>query len=76
VGWEQKIEYVEVEPSLPAPVRKQVWDVETKMFVPITLHRHMGLPDNEQIDWLQKTYGPGVCIKKVGTRILVELATT
>ena len=55
----QKIEYKEVQPALPAPVKKQIWDGEK--FVPLTLYRHMGLPKGETLLWLEKTYGcPGV----------------
>jgi hypothetical protein len=57
MGWAQKIEYVEVEPSLPAPVRKKIWDAETQTFVPMTLYRHMDLPNSTHLDWLRETYG-------------------
>ena len=57
MGWAQQVEYVEVVPAKPAPVKKQVWDSETQRFVPMTLHRHMGSSDIAQLDWLQQTYG-------------------
>lgn len=58
MGWQPVIEYVEVEPALPAPVKKQVWDGEK--FVSMTLHRHQGVPNGEKLLWLEKTYGqPG-----------------
>ena len=55
MGWQPVIEYVEVEPALPAPVKKQVWDGEK--FVSMTLHRHRGVPNGEKLLWLEKTYG-------------------
>ena len=59
MGWTQQIEYVDVEVTLPPPVKKQVWNGE--QFVPMTLYKHRGLPDQEQMDWLEQTYGrPGV----------------
>ena len=58
MGWTQMIEYVEAEVTLPPPVRKQVWDGEK--FVPITLYKHNGVPNQEVECWLVKTYGyPG-----------------
>ena len=54
--WEQKIEYVDAEVTLPPPVRKQVWDGE--QFVPMTLYRQKGVPSQSAIDWLYNTYGP------------------
>jgi hypothetical protein len=56
MGWDQKIEYVEVEPALPAPVKKQVWN--GKEFVAMTLHRFKGIPDLIQMHWLVTTFGP------------------
>lgn len=59
MGWKQVIEYVDAEVTLPPPVKKQVWNGEK--FVPITLYKHMGLPNGEKMAWLQQTYGrPGV----------------
>lgn len=61
MGWTQLVDYVEVTPAAPAPVKKQVWDGEK--FVPITLHRHLHIPRGEILLWLEKTYGqPGVYI--------------
>ena len=52
------IEYVDVEVTLPPPVRKQVWDGEK--FVPMTLYKSKGCPGHPEIRWLHKTYGsPG-----------------
>lgn len=64
MGWQQftdeKIEYVVVEPKL-TPVKKQVWDNNTKTFIPMTLHKSKGIPTSDQIQWLKETYGyPGV----------------
>jgi hypothetical protein len=56
--WSQKIEYVDAEVTLPPPVKKQVWDAETSLFVPMTLYRRTGVPDQLEIDWLYNTYGP------------------
>lgn len=53
----QKIEYVDVEVTLPPPVRKQVWDADTRSFVPMTLYRRKGVPKLDQLLWLQQTYG-------------------
>jgi hypothetical protein len=58
MGWTQQIEYVDVEVTLPPPVKKQVWDAETQSFVPMTLYKRNGVPDQEKLDWLYKTYGP------------------
>jgi len=61
MGWEQKIEYVDVEVTLPPPVKKQVWDGEK--FVPMTLYKHKGVPNGEKLLWLEKTYGqPGTYV--------------
>ena len=58
MGWTQVIEYVDVEVTLPPPVRKQVWDGEK--FVPITLYKRKGVPNQEVERWLITTYGePG-----------------
>lgn len=57
--WEQKIEYVDAEVTLPPPVKKQVWDGE--QFVPITLYKITGWPGTEKENWLLKTFGhPGI----------------
>ena len=54
----QTIEYVDVEVTLPPPVKKQVWDGEK--FVPMTLYRCNGVPSGQKLLWLEKTYGqPG-----------------
>jgi hypothetical protein len=59
--WTQKIDYVDVEVVLPPPVKKQVWDPDTQSFVPMTLYRRQGIPNNKELDWLHETYGqPGV----------------
>lgn len=55
MGWSQKIEYIDIEVTLPPPVKKQVWDGE--QFVPMTLYRSKGTPSTEQMDWLIDTYG-------------------
>lgn len=61
MGWTQQIAYEEVKPSLPPPVKKQVWDGE--QFVPMTLYKHKGVPRVEILTWLEKTYGrPGTYI--------------
>ena len=56
MGWEQKIEYVDVEVTLPPPVKKQVWNGTE--FVPMTLYRHKGLLDKDEEAWIKKTFGP------------------
>lgn len=57
--WEQKIEYIDVEVTLPPPVKKQVWDGEK--FVEMVLYKRNGIPNIQELDWLEKTYGwPGV----------------
>lgn len=53
--WTQKIDYVDVEVVLPPPVKKQVWDGE--QFVPMTLYKQQGVPRDEILIWLEKTYG-------------------
>jgi hypothetical protein len=53
--WEQKIEYVDVEVTLPPPVKKQVWDGEK--FVPMTLYKRKGIPNHDELTWLHETYG-------------------
>ena len=59
MGWTQKIEYInEDEITLPPPVKKQVWDGEK--FVPMTLYKKKGVPNMEEMQWLNVTYGfPG-----------------
>lgn len=60
MGWSYQVEYVDAEPCLPAPVKKQIWDPETQTFLPMTLYRQQCTPSTEQMDWLIKTYGyPG-----------------
>jgi hypothetical protein len=56
MGWTQQIDYVNVETTLPPPVKKQVWDGEK--FVPVLLYKHRDAPNREQESWLEKTYGP------------------
>ena len=55
MGWTQVIEYVDVEVTLPPPVRKQVWNGEK--FVPMSLYKRKGVPREEILLWLEKTYG-------------------
>ena len=57
MGWTQQIEYVDLEVTLPPPVKKQVWDSETQSFVPMTLYRRNHVLSNLETDWLRKTYG-------------------
>jgi hypothetical protein len=57
MGWSQKIEYVDVEVTLPPPVKKQIWDQATQTFVPMTLYRHRGILTETQEDWMRKTFG-------------------
>ena len=57
MGWTQQIEYVDVEVTLPPPVKKQVWDPGTQSFVPMTLYKHNHVLSNAEIDWFRKTYG-------------------
>lgn len=59
--FKQVIEYADVEVTPPPPVKKQVWDEVTQSFVPMTLFKRNGVPNQEKLDWLCKTYGrPGV----------------
>ncbi len=55
--WTQKIEYeyVDVEVTLPPPVKKQVWDGEK--FISMTPYKFKGVPDSYQMEWLNVTYG-------------------
>jgi len=62
MGWTQKVEYINVESIARPPVKKQVWDGEK--FVPTTWYKHTGLPSNEKLEWLKKTYGPAGVNKK------------
>ena len=56
MGWAQQIiEVVHDVVILPPPVKKQVWDGEK--FVPMTLYKRIGLPNAEQLKWLEKSYG-------------------
>lgn len=59
--FKQVIEYVDVEVTLLPPVKKQVWDGEK--FVSMTLYKHKGVPNFDQMLWLETTYGiPGTYI--------------
>lgn len=59
--FQQVIEYVDAEVTLPPPVKKQVWDGEK--FVPMTLYRQSRVPGGEILLWLEKIYGrPGTYI--------------
>ena len=59
--FQQVIEYVDVEVTLPPPVKKQFWDGEK--FVPVTLYKTLKKLSEDQINWLYKTYGqPGTYI--------------
>lgn len=59
--WTQKVEYVDVEVVTKTTIQKQVWDNDTKTFIPMTLHKSKGIPTSDQIQWLKETYGwPGV----------------
>lgn len=53
----QVIDYVDVEVTLPPPVKKQVWDSDTQSFVPMTLYKFKGWPGMEQENWLLKSFG-------------------
>ena len=59
MGWPPKIDYLHAdEITLPPPVKKQVWDGEK--FVPMTLYKKKGVPNMEEMQWLNVTYGfPG-----------------
>ena len=57
MGWTQQIEYVDLEVTLPPPVKKQVWNPDTQAFVPMTLYKRNHVLSNEETDWLRKTYG-------------------
>ncbi len=58
---EQQIEYIDVEVVTKTAIQKQVWDNDTKTFIPMTLHKSKGIPTSDQIQWLKETYGwPGV----------------
>ena len=65
MGWttlaSNKVEVTYVtEVELPPPVKKQVWDPDTQEFVPMTLYKRAGVPNDEKLRWLEKTYGqPG-----------------
>jgi hypothetical protein len=62
MGWTQQIEYIDATDvvTLPPPVKKLVWDADTQSFVPMTLYKRMGVPNNKELDWLTETYGmPG-----------------
>jgi len=53
--WGQKIEYIDVEVTLPPPVKKMVWDNNDNKFVDMWLYRQKGIPSNEQLQWLKET---------------------
>ena len=58
MGQSQIIEVVHDVVILPPPVKKQVWDGEK--FVPMTLYKKKGVPNMEEMQWLNVTYGfPG-----------------
>lgn len=52
----QVIDYVDVEVTLPPPVKKQVWN--GKEFVPMTLYRWPRLTNDSQRSWLAENIGP------------------
>ena len=54
--FQQMIEYVDREVTLPPPVKKLVWDGEK--FVPMTLYRVAHAPSDQERNWLWRTYGP------------------
>lgn len=54
--FKQVIEYVDAVYTPPPPVKKQVWDVETQTFVPMTLYKQKGIPTVDELLWLQTTY--------------------
>lgn len=56
MGWQQQIDYVDMQVTLPPPVRKQIWDGEK--FVPMTLYRHKGVLNQTQESWMYNTFGP------------------
>lgn len=61
MGRTQQIIYEEFKPTLPAPVKKQIWDQETQTFVPMALYRHIGRLSDDQESWLFNSFGcPGV----------------
>ena len=66
MGWTQlateKIECVDAEVVLPPPVKKQVWDGQE--FVPMTLYKRKGVPNEEQLEWLEATYSSRGVYKK------------
>ena len=53
--WTQKVEYVDVEVVTKTTIQKQVWDNDTKTFIPMTLHKSKGIPTSDQIQWLKET---------------------
>lgn len=54
---QEQIEFIDAtnEVTLPAPVKKQVWDGEK--FVPVMMYRHIGVPTKEQQEWLETSFG-------------------
>lgn len=55
MGWNQVIDYVDVEVTLPPPVKKQIWD--GKKFVPVTFYRRTGALSDEKKQWLFDNFG-------------------
>lgn len=55
MGWNQAIDYVDVEVTLPPPVKKQIWD--GKKFVPVTFYRRTGSLSDEKKQWLFDNFG-------------------
>lgn len=55
MGWNQQVEYLEVEIAPPVVVKKQVWD--GKKFVHVIQYRSSGVLSPAQKDWLFKTFG-------------------
>lgn len=53
--WTQQIDYVDVDIVLPPPVKKQIWD--GTQFVPMTIYKQKGSPNEQQKDWLYKVAG-------------------
>lgn len=61
MGWTQVDDFTDTVAVLLPPVKKQVWDGEK--FVPMTLYKRMGIPNDEKLRWLAVTYGqPGTYI--------------
>jgi hypothetical protein len=56
--WAQNIEYVDAEAVPPPLVKKQVWDADNQVFVPVSMYRFQGVLNSIKLDWLKETYGP------------------